>query len=71
MGQVKQGSKTILDLFQASSAKKCRLMTRAMLHHPPKSVNRIISTVAKNCPTAVTYQNDSSDQKIEKMKFKL
>ena len=76
MDQVKQGSKTLLDLFQASSAEKCRpnkgldpptpghvQMTRAMLHRPPKSANCIISVVMKNRRPTVPYQNDTSDQK--------
>ena len=76
MDQVKQGSKTLLDLFQASSAEKCRpnkgldsptpgqvQMTPAMLHRPPKLANRIISVVMKNRRPTVPYQNDLSDQK--------
>ena len=31
-------------------------MTRAMLHHLPKSVNRILSAAMKNCRTTVPYQ---------------
>ena len=78
MDHVKQGFKSLLDLFQASSAEKCKpdkslnflclgqvKMTRVMLHRRPKSVNRIISTVTKNPQTTVPYQNDLSDQKIE------
>ena len=76
MDQVKQGCKTLLDLFQASSAENCRpnkgldsptpsqvQMTGAMLHHPPESANCIISAVTKNRRPTVPYQNDSSDQK--------
>ena len=44
-------------------------MTRAMLHRPMKSTNRIISAVTKNRRTTVLYQNDSSGQKMEKMKL--
>ena len=82
MDQVKKGSRTLLDLFQAFSAKKCRpnkgldsptpgqvQMTQAMLHRPPKSANRIISATTKNHQTT---ENDTSDQKKkkpEKMKF--
>ena len=75
MDQLKQGSKTSLDLFQESSAEKCTTnkgldspipgqveMARAMLHRPPKSANRIISPVTKNHRPTVPYQNDSSDQ---------
>ena len=84
MHRVKEGSKTIiLDLFQASSAKKCRpnkgldsptpwpsKMTPTMLHCPPKSANRIISALTKNRWTTVPYQNDLSDKKyLEKMKL--
>ena len=60
MDQIKQGSKTLFDLFQASLAEKCRpnkgldsptpgqvQMTRAMLHCPPKLTNRIMSAATE------------------------
>ena len=75
MDQVKQGSKTILDLFQAYSAKKCRpnkgldsLTPWSSTNDPShatsssESANRIISAVTKNRQTTVLYQNDLSDQ---------
>ena len=83
MDQVKKGSKTLLDLFQVFSAKKCRpnkglhsptpvqvQMTRTKLHHPLKSANRIISAMTKNRRTTVPYENDSSDQKKNQQKMK-
>ena len=83
MDQVKEGSKTIiLDLFQVSSAKKCKPNKGLDSPTPGPSTNdpnyatlssvmanRIFSAATKNRRTTVPYQNDLSHKKIETMKF--
>ena len=75
MDQVKQGSKTLLDLFQASSTKKCRPNKGLDSPTPgPRTNDQSYATLSskigkshysaatKNCWTIVPCQNHLSDQ---------
>ena len=79
MDQFKRGSKTLLDFFQRLLMKKCKSNKGLVsstpepstndptyVHCPQKSANRIISEVKKICRTTISYQNDSSDEKMKR-----
>ena len=84
MMEVKQGSKTLLDLFQASSAKKCR-HKKKRLDSPtpmPSTIDPSYATSSSKIAESHYLCNDkkivgqlshikmtSQTKKIEKMKF--